>query len=159
VGQVNQKTKLQTTKRVGKFGAVGVINTALDFLIYNLLVFNAGFPLIAANIVSTSVAMSFSFVANKTFVFGERKGNLLRQISLFLLVTTFGLYVLQNLVIWLLAHQWPAPLGLAYDLVELVGLGGVFSKEFVVTNGAKVIATGFSLVWNYQLYRRVVYRQ
>ncbi|MEX0932044.1 MAG: GtrA family protein [Candidatus Saccharimonadales bacterium] len=149
----------ETTREVGKFSMVGVLNTLIDFGIYNLLTVVMGFALIAANLVSTTVAMSFSFIANKTFVFGSRGGNVLKQAILFLLVTAFGLYVIQNAIIYSLVEFWQWPLDFAYTMVELLKLDGVFSREFVVANGAKALASIISLVWNYILYKKVVFRE
>jgi putative flippase GtrA len=162
--QTTKNTKLLLeTKQVGKFGAVGVINTLLDFLIYNTALHLFGLPhtatkLLISNIISTSSAMTFSFIANKTFVFKFREGNVLRQILLFFATTAFGLYVIQNGIIYTLTNIWTMPLDLGYDILQLVGLGDLISTEFFYANSAKVIATGFSFIWNYLLYKKVVFR-
>src|SRR5664279_2789413 len=83
-------------KRVGKFGVVGIINTLIDFTIYDLLWGKAHWAIVPANIVSTTVAMTFSFFANKNLVFKKSKGSILRQAIIFYAVTAFGLYVLQT---------------------------------------------------------------
>jgi putative flippase GtrA len=44
-------------KRLGKFGIVGIFNTLIDFVIYNLLSGVIGLNLIESNIISTTVAM------------------------------------------------------------------------------------------------------
>lgn len=153
-----KNTALSETKRVGKFGLIGILNTVIDFALFNVFI-NFGLYRIAANIISTTVAMSFSFVANKSWVFRAKQGNLLKQAGLFLLVTAFGLYIIQNLVIYFLTEVWLSPLMLGYDLVGVFGLDGVFSQQFVIDNGAKAVATLFSLVWNYALYKKVVFKK
>ncbi len=145
-------------KRVGKFGVVGIINTLIDFAIYNLLSSRTALTLVQANIVSTSVAMVFSFFANKSLVFKNRKGNLAIQVLSFFIVTAFGLYILQTGVIKLLTEVWLGPVNLAVAIVHLVGLSKIFSDSFVIKNSAKVAATVVSLVWNYLLYKRVVFK-
>ena len=155
-----QKNKLsRETKQVGKFGLVGILNTLIDFGIFNALTVYGTLPIILANVVSTTVAMSFSFVANKQFVFGSKSKDTLRQAALFLVVTAVGLYVLQNGIIYALTELWRWPLELGYDLVSAIGLGGAFSEEFVTKNGAKAIGTVFSMVWNYVLYKRIVFKK
>ncbi|HJN82340.1 MAG TPA: GtrA family protein, partial [Verrucomicrobiota bacterium] len=57
-----QSTPLQITL----FSLIGALNTLLDFVIYNLL--TKKLSRIPSNILSTSVAMAFSFSAN-FFVF------------------------------------------------------------------------------------------
>jgi putative flippase GtrA len=146
-------------KQVGKFGIVGILNTVLDFAIYNILHFGAGFGLIPANIISTTCAMAFSFVANKRLVFKHRHGSMARQAGIFFAVTAFGLYVLQNGTITLLTEVWPWPLHLMVQIGHFIGLQAIFPDVVVVNNGAKAIATLVSLTWNYVLYKKVVFKQ
>lgn len=146
-------------KQVGKFGLVGIINTLLDFGLYNLFTSSlVGFSLYQGNIFSTTIAMAFSFFANKRLVFKQEGGNLLKQAVVFVAVTGFGLWVLQNGVIKLLVDVWPAPLNLAYSIVGALGLDQIFSRDFVTKNGAKAFATLVSLTWNYLLYKKVVFK-
>src|SRR3990167_8623458 len=145
-----KNSALFETKRVGKFGLIGILNTVIDFVVFNIFI-NFGVYRIAANLISTTVAMTFSFVANKSWVFRAKQGSVLRQAVLFLLVTAFGLYVIQNLVIYFLAEVWLGPLDLANNIVQALGLRGIFSEQFVINNGAKAVATLFSLIWNYLL--------
>lgn len=144
--------------QAGKFSAVGIINTLLDFAILNIFATILGWPRIPSNIISTTVAMTFSFFANRQLVFKPSGKSYFRQATLFLIVTAFGLYVLQNGIIYGLTELWTWPLDLAYLLVENLGLGGVFSLDFVYTNGAKAAATLVSLVWNFILYKKVVFK-
>lgn len=152
------KSKLSETKQVGKFGLVGIINTLLDFALFNLFIIYFGFGRIPANVISTTAAMTFSFFANKSFVFGNRSRRVWVQAALFLVITAFGLYVIQNAVIYTLTELWHYPLSLAYDVVTFLGLDRIFSETFVVNNGAKVIATLFSMTWNYIMYKKVVFK-
>ncbi len=146
-------------KQVGKFGLVGIINTLLDFGLFNLFTSSlVGFSLYQANIISTTVAMAFSFFANKRLVFKQEGGNLLKQALVFVAVTGFGLWVLQNGIIKLLVDVWPAPLNLAYSVVQVLGLDQILSQDFVTKNGAKAVATLVSLTWNYVLYKKVVFK-
>ncbi|HSX15096.1 MAG TPA: GtrA family protein [Candidatus Saccharimonadales bacterium] len=146
-------------KRIGKFGAVGIINTIIDFTIYNVLTSKVGLTLIQANFFSTTVAMIFSFFANKTVVFQSRKGNPIRQAVIFFIVTAFGLYVLQNLVIHALTVTWTGPVDLATHIVHSLGLGGTFSDAFVIKNSAKIAAILVSMIWNYLAYKKWVFPQ
>ncbi len=144
-------------KQVGKFSITGVLNTGIDFGVYNVVILLLGFGVIPANLVSTTIAMTFSFIANKTYVFGSNSQRILTQAALFLLVTAIGLYVVQTGVISVLLYVWQAPLELIYQAVAFAGFEGIFPREVVFINGAKIIATGFSLVWNYTLYRNIVF--
>jgi putative flippase GtrA len=157
---VPKKQSEKEVTRVGKFAGVGVINTVIDFTILNVLSSSyVGLSLITANIVSTTVAMVFSFFANKKVVFKQEKGNPLMQAVLFFAVTGFGLWVLQSGIIYLLTGPLVAPLKLAYAIVKAIGLGNLFSEAFVIKNGAKVFATIVSLTWNYIAYKKVVFKK
>ena len=57
-----------------RFVIVGGANTALDFLVLFLFV-NLGVDKIVANYISTSVALIFSFFANKSFTFKNTDKN------------------------------------------------------------------------------------
>jgi putative flippase GtrA len=153
-----KKPAFMETKRVGKFVLIGVLNTLIDFAVFNIFIY-LGLYRIIANIFSTTIGMAFSFAMNRSWVFGSRQGNVLRQAVMFLGVTAFGLYVIQNMVIFFLTEVWLAPLNLAYNIVELIDLDGVFSRSFITNNGAKGTATLFSLTWNYLLYEGIIFKR
>lgn len=120
-----------------RFALVGGINTAIDFGV--LFIFNGlGVNKYVANFISTSVAFSFSFFANRSFTFKSNK-SAQKQIVPFLVVTITGLWILQPIIIWLVL----LPLGALEETAAL----------FI----AKLIATIASLVWNYIFYSRVVF--
>ena len=144
-------------KRIGKFGVVGIINTVIDFTIYNLLSSKTALTLIQSNFISTTCAMTFSFFANRSVVFESRKGNPLKEALIFFTVTAFGLYVIQNGVIHFLTVDWTGPVHLATNIVHAIGLGGKLSYSFVIKNSAKAIGIVFSLTWNYLTYCKWVF--
>lgn len=125
-----------------RFLFVGGFNTALDFIILFGLVF-LGLDKIPANYISTTVTMVISFFLNKEFTFKSKDKASKRQFILFLAITAFGLWVIQPIVIlfvsWLLGSTgWAAPIIL-----------------FI----AKLVATIASLIWNFVLYSRVVFKK
>lgn len=121
---------------------VGLINTAIDF---SLLFFlkSLGLPAIPSNVISTTCAFCFSFFANKKYTFKSTGGSLAREITLFIAVTLFGLWVLQTIVINLITAS----------------LAGFNLPDNIVLLGAKLVATAVSMVWNYVLYSRLVFKQ
>lgn len=124
-----------------KFIIVGGANTVLDFALLFLFV-GLGIDKIIANYFSTGIAMVFSFFANKSFTFKDTSKKKKRQFALFLIITVSGMWALQPLIIWgvtsLLAPHTPN------NEVNL----------FV----AKLIATIATLIWNYLLYSRLVFK-
>lgn len=124
-----------------RFGLVGIINTVIDFsLLFGLTLI--GLPTITANILSSSTAFILSFLLNKKVTFKTSGTDLKREIGLFIVVTLFGLWVIQNLVI--LAVEW--------------GLRTSGLSPYIILAIAKVLATGVSLIWNYVMYSRFVFK-
>ena len=113
-----------------RFLLVGGTNTAIDFGL--LFILNTlGLPRVLSNTISTGVAFIFSFFANRNFTFSANSGNIKKQMTLFIIVTLFGLWVIQPIIISLISNL-------------LVG---------------KIIATAVTLVWNYLFYSRLVFRK
>lgn len=122
-----------------RFAFIGGSNTAIDFGILFLLS-GIGVNKYIANFFSTSVAFIFSFFANRTFTF-KSTGSARKQFIPFLIITLSGLWLLQPaIIIWL----------------TLLPLGAL--DESVALFIAKLIATVASLIWNYILYSRVVFK-
>ncbi len=125
-----------------RFAIVGGANTALDFAL--LFIFVAlGLNSIAANYISTSIAFVFSFFVNKSFTFKSKGGNLAKQFALFLGISIVALWVIQPIVI-ITVTALLSPLGWNESLVLFI---------------AKLIATVASLIWNYILYARFVFKK
>lgn len=130
---------MSTRKKPVRFVIVGVANTLIDFSVLFALT-EWGVALIPANMIATFVALTFSFFVNRSFTFGAT-GNTAPQALKFVLVTLFGLWALQPIV--LLAGIWVfEPL-----LAERVAL-------FL----SKVAATIVSMVFNFLMYDRFVFR-
>lgn len=152
---------LATTEavRVGKFGAVGILNTLLDFGIYNALTTKRiGLTKLRANVVSTTITMIISFFLQRQVVFGSGQSSPLLQAIKFFAVTAFGLYILQNIVIYLFTKSWKWPKNLVHAVLKKLPKIKYINDDFVVKNGAKVAATLVSLTWNYIMYKRVVFK-
>jgi len=149
--------------RVGRFGLVGVVNTLIDFAILNIVSRVFGLSDLAANIPATTVAMVFSFFANRTFVFRANsskadKAYTYRQALRFFAFTAFGLYGIQSGIIFLFEHVWTTPVGVGVYVAQSLGLLQLVDQKFIVTNGVKLVATAASLIWNYVMYKRFVFR-
>jgi putative flippase GtrA len=125
-----------------RFIIVGGVNTALDFGILFFLTY-LGMDKIIANYFSTGIALIFSFFANKSFTFKQQAGNAKKQFVYFLVITLFGLWVIQPVIIW----------GVTVALQSSVPSEGV---RLLI---AKLIATIASLIWNYILYSRIVFKK
>ena len=150
----NLQNKLKNSQEI-KFVAIGGLNTALDFVI--LFGLSAlGLPKILSNGVSTGVTFLISFVLNKKITFKSEtktKRELAREMLLFTIVTLFGLWVIQSVVI--LATE-PLFLSFLKDF-QIFEIG--LLKEKLALFAAKIIATLFSLTWNFIFYKKVVFKK
>jgi putative flippase GtrA len=142
-----------------RFATIGALNTFIDFTILNILVSGLGFERIPANVVSASTAMIFSYFANRHLVFRSQSRQYHKQMTLFIAGTLFGIYVLQNGTIYLLTEVWLWPVNLAVSLATHLGLNRDVSRDFIITNSAKIAATLVSMVWNYIYYKKVVFKE
>jgi putative flippase GtrA len=125
-----------------RYVIVGSTNTVLDFGILFTLS-TLGLPAITSNIISTSIAFCFSFFANKKYTFKTTDTNVKREIFLFVVVTLFGIWVLQTIIISLVG-------------ASIVSLH--LSSELTLL-AAKLCASVITLAWNYLMYSRVVFKQ
>ena len=127
------------------FSVIGGINTALDFIILFVLT-SLGVKIFIANIFSTGTTFIISFLMNKKITFksvSNNKKELIREMVLFIIITLFGLWVIQNIVI-----------STAMPIFENL----LKNKRISLLLLSKLIATIFSLIWNFILYKKVVFK-
>lgn len=127
------------------FAIIGGLNTILDFIIlFSLATF--GVPITVANICSTGITFANSFSLNKKITFksvSNNKKELFREMALFIIVTLFGLWAIQNFIIFML----------------LPFFENIFKNNKIALLISKLIATIFSLIWNFILYKKVVFKK
>lgn len=131
-----------------KFVAIGILNTALDFGILNLLSYltgiYAGPKLVPLNLISFAIAVTNSYFLNRYWTFkitGARVSGV--EFGSFVGITLIG-FGINTGVLVLITTFFDPPFGLSPHLWE---------------NVAKVIATGFSLIWNFAGYKFWVFRR
>lgn len=124
------------------FLAIGATNTVIDFGL--LFVFKTILHLIPiiSNILSTTISMIFSFFMNKKFTFSDDSKSA-KQAILFIVVTLFGLWVIQSGIIYVI------------DVTTL----HVIENENIRLFVAKILATVVTLVWNFVMYKKVVFKK
>jgi len=152
------RTNQKELARFCKFSAVGTLGAAIDFGILNLLVQLAGFPKVLANVFSFTTAVISNFVWNRLWVYPETRGEPLRtQFFQFFIVNVAGLAI--NTTIFYASDRWflgemgllAGPIG---ALARVIGM----SHFDLAYNGAKVIATGVVLFWNFFINRLWTFR-
>lgn len=125
-----------------RYSIVGLFNTGIDFAL--LFTFVAlGLNKIPANYLSTGVSMVISFFANKKITFKNNSEKTKRQFVLFVIVTVIGMWVIQPIVIWTVSHL----------------LDPFIAQQHILLFISKLVATAISLVWNYLMYSRLVFKK
>lgn len=131
--------------QLGKFAAVGFLNTAIDFGVLNLLSaatgVTSGFIIGGVNTPGFIVAVINSYFWNKFWVFRGREGTL-RDFPKFMAVSIGGLLLNSGVVI------------LATTYVPASASFG----EAAWLNFAKFFATVLVFVWNFLGYKFLVFR-
>lgn len=130
------------TPRKIRFGLVSSISTIIDFCIL-LTLTSFGFSIIGANFISTSISFVFSFFASKKYAFKTPDRHIKHEAIKFVIITLFGIWVIQPLLIWPLE-----------PLIRSIGLHGI-----LVVVIAKLVASTATFIWNYLFYTRLVFRK
>jgi len=130
--------KYPAAKQFAKFVMVGLVNTAIDFLIYFSLTRGTDFfeqHLLSANIIAFSIAATNSFFWNKKWTFRDQGKNYHVQYSKFLTVSIGGLILSQGIFV----------LGVHYLKIS-----------DIITKLAAVVIITF---WNFALNKRWTFRK
>jgi len=141
-----------------KFSVVGTLGAVIDFGVLNLLVQLAGFPKVIANVFSFTAAVISNFIWNRLWVYPETRGDPLRkQFVQFSVVNVVGLVI--NTVIFYGADRWLlGEMGLLAEPAGTLALAIGMAHFDLAYNGAKVIATGVVLFWNFFVNRLWTFR-
>jgi putative flippase GtrA len=147
--EMSEKTPKKRDKKVIIFGLIGIFNTLFDMALYVLVQYLTG-SIIIANIAATSAALLGSYFLNSKLTFKTRKWTA-KSFILFVVVTLFGLWVLQTIAIILLT---PVTNAIPEVLWHLFG-----PLEHVLKILApKVLATFITVVWNFLWYNKVIFK-
>jgi len=125
-----------------KFIVVGLVNTTLDFGIFNLLTSLAGFNAVLSNVISFSCGIVCSYFLNRNWTFKEtRNADQTAEFLKFLISNLVALLV-NTIAVWI-----------AVRILETT-----FDLDLWLNSAlAKIIATLFSLVLNYTFLSRWVF--
>ena len=129
-----------------RFLIVGGINTMIDYSILFSLVNFVKIPIFYSNIISTGIALCFSFMLNKKFTFKDESVTGKTMVAKFLAITLIGLWIIRPIIIMVVDV-----------LASLSSLHSVTNSNLVLLIGL-VIATSVTLIWNYFLYKKFVFK-
>ena len=151
------------TSRVSRFAVLGVVNTLLDFVIYNFLrvlthtTSEQVVRNVVLNMLSAGSVAVLSFFMNRRYVFKDDKAGT-ERIVLFFVVTMLGIFVVQQAIFSVVLHLDDGLANTCAKLVEAISPVHP-SHNFYATNIAKAVGTVGSMIWNFQLYKRVVFKE
>lgn len=132
--------------QLGKFAAVGFLNTAIDFGILNLLSsatgITAGLYLGGINVPAVAVALTNSYFWNKYWVFKAGGESTASDLPKFIAVSVGAILVNSGIVA--IGTGFSAPAGLSPELW---------------LNATKILATAASFLWNFVGYKIFVFRK
>jgi len=156
---LRQSCQMLVAQQIFWFVSVGIFSTAIDFSLYNVF---AGrrfrWSRICANLLSTTVAMAFSFTMNLLLVFPPEQFSVIGRALKFVAVTACSLYLLQSVVIYVATNIWKFPVRVAKSIAKQLPYLRNQSEDVISRNTVKLLATGFSLVWNFLWYKFYVFR-
>lgn len=133
--------------QIAKFAEVGILNTAIDFGILNVLIWltgiTSGWAIAPLNAVSFMSATTNSYFWNKFWTFRKEGGARRREFLQFLIISVIGIGINTGIVV--------AGTGLVSPMFELSA--GAWA------NLTKVLATLVSMTWNFLGYKFIVFKQ
>ena len=152
------KDKRQELVRFGKFCVVGVIGTAIDFGLLNLLYNVLGLHQVLSNVISVSVATVNNYLWSRFWVYPETRhqgGG--RKFVQFIIVSLIALG-LNTGILWITDLWFLGEAGLLAGMVAPIAQWIGTEHSVLSSNGAKVIATGIVLFWNFFANRMWTFR-
>lgn len=141
--------------RVTRFVLVGMSNTVINFMALNFAYFVLSQSKLVSSFIATFLAMTFSFLLNRQFVFMD-KSSFHRQLVPFAIVTMTGVLLLQNGIYAICLSILTSH---SADIQKTVhDFTGVFlARNFIVINLGNLLASLVVMIWNYNGYRVFVF--
>jgi len=125
-------------KEISAFGVVGLVNLFVDIGLFNLVHFRIGLGPTTSNVISTGVATTISYFANRHWSFSHRARTGLRR--------EYGLFFVINLI----------ALGISSIVIAFTYYVVDATSPFEL-NVAKVIGIGIGTIFRFWSYKRYVF--
>ena len=146
------------TKQKGKYFVFGLLNTVINYGIYEilaLLVFKSENQLWIATLISGAISIFVGYYLHSQFTWKDRKVGK-KQLGKF-----FIWNVIMNIAVRPLLTMFFGLFGFlykfAFDICQSIGIG--FSYEFVESTGNYVLMTAVVMVINFLVYDRFVFEE
>lgn len=141
-------------KKVVRFFFVGCFNFLLDIGMLNVLTAVFGLKVLIANSISVSIGITASYFLNHRIVFRHQQEYSLKTYGKFFAVTGFSAIVIQDFIIEVLAPKIVKVR--SGETVQV--LGRAIPAHTIELNIAKIIAVAIGMVWNFLLYKYIVFQ-
>jgi putative flippase GtrA len=143
-------TNSKERTRFIKFAFVGLIGAVVDFGIMNLFSRVFDFSLTLAGTISFICAIISNFIFNRFWTYPDSRSRpIARQLTMFFLVNVAGLVIRLPIL-----HFLEDPL---HQLFIHLGMGGIFSPEFLAKNLTLAVAVIIVMLWNFFVNRYWTY--
>ena len=152
------KERRQDLIRFLKFCVVGVIGTAIDFGIFNLLHNILGWNRILSNTLSVTAAIVNNYLWNLYWVYPETRGRQGTKKFIQFIVVSISAWALNTGILWSSERWIFGTNGLLSGLVGATTAMLDTEHEVLSSNAAKVLATGIVLFWNFFVNRLWTFR-
>ena len=144
-------------KEIGTFMLIGLVATAVDYVLLNLFAVGFKLPVILANSLSAPFSSIISYKLNKRVVFDDRMYGKRKTLVLYIAIIGFGILVIQNVILHFVSGGFSEAVAKFMDpLLAMVGLEELTERTIAINVG-KVVASLVAAVWNYVLLRRFVF--
>lgn len=131
-------------KQILKFGIIGLVNTLIDFGLFNLLVtltgIHNGWQVGLLNVIAVITAMTNSFLLNRQWTFYDRDRNTGHSLLRFAVVSSIGILINSLVVAGVALFASSLPVSI-----------------YIILNVGKIIGALFSSTWNFIAYRNWVF--
>jgi putative flippase GtrA len=116
-------------RKAVSFALVGAVNTVVDFTVFSLAYFHLGLPIVGANILSWTIAVSGSYVMNSFFTFAAESGRQLRfkDYGKFVASQTGGLLA-NTATVFIASYFFPVLVS------KLIAIGATFLVNFSLSH-------------------------
>jgi putative flippase GtrA len=137
-------TRKITKSRFSRFLIVGATNSAINFAVLNLLIYETHVEKILASIAATACAITFSFTFNRSFVFRDLEKPFHKFIR-FILVSYGGTLFIQTTVF-----------AVCTSLAQHISF--LATRGILEVNLGNLVASLSVMFWNYNGYRLLVFK-
>lgn len=111
------------------FGLIGCVNTVVDFAVFSLGHLYFGLPIVPANLISWSIAVTNSYVLNSTITFAKESGRRLNFKSyLAFAATQLGGLTANTITVVALSYFIPVL------FAKLIAIGASFTVDFTLSH-------------------------